>query len=160
VFAGYWRDPEKTSAEFTADGWFKTGDLARIDRNGYLHIAGRVKDLVISGGCNVYPREVESELDALPGVAESAVFGAPHPGVGEGLPPSLCPRPSGAVGSADHRVLNERLARYKVPKRVLLVAELPRNTMGKVQKSALRAPTHASIVLPRRTMCDNDTLGT
>src|SRR5256885_16660268 len=78
VFAGYWRDPDKTSAEFTADGWFKTGDLGRIDRDGYVHIAGRVKDLVISAGCNVYPREVESELEALPGVAESAVFGAPR----------------------------------------------------------------------------------
>jgi len=93
VFAGYWRDPEKTSAEFTADGWFKTGDLARIDRSGYLHIAGRVKDLVISGGCNVYPREVESELDALPGVAESAVFGAPHPDFGEGVTAVIVPRP-------------------------------------------------------------------
>jgi malonyl-CoA/methylmalonyl-CoA synthetase len=140
VFAGYWRDPEKTSAEFTADGWFKTGDLARIDRSGYLHIAGRVKDLVISGGCNVYPREVESELDALPGVAESAVFGAPHPDFGEGVTAAIVPE-AGAVLSEAQIIesLNARLARYKVPKRVLLVAELPRNTMGKVQKSALRA---------------------
>jgi malonyl-CoA/methylmalonyl-CoA synthetase len=140
VFAGYWRDPEKTRAEFTADGWFKTGDLARIDRNGYVHIAGRVKDLVISGGCNVYPGEVESELDALPGVAESAVFGAPHPDFGEGVTAVIVPE-AGAVLSEAQIIesLSARLARYKVPKRVLLVAELPRNAMGKVQKDALRA---------------------
>jgi malonyl-CoA/methylmalonyl-CoA synthetase len=140
VFAGYWRDPEKTRAEFTADGWFKTGDLARIDRNGYVHIAGRVKDLIISGGCNVYPREVESELDALPGVAESAVFGAPHPDFGEGVTAVIVPA-AGAVLSEAQIIqsLSARLARYKVPKRVLLVAELPRNAMGKVQKDALRA---------------------
>jgi malonyl-CoA/methylmalonyl-CoA synthetase len=140
VFAGYWRDPEKTRAEFTADGWFKTGDLARIDRNGYVYIAGRVKDLVISGGFNVYPREVEAELDALPGVAESAVFGAPHPDFGEGVTAVVVPE-AGAVLSEAQIIesLGARLTRYKVPKRVLLVAELPRNAMGKVQKDALRA---------------------
>jgi len=140
VFAGYWRDPDRTRAGFTADGWFKTGDLGRIDRNGYVHIAGRVKDLVISGGCNVYPREVESELDALPGVAESAVFGAPHPDFGEGVTAVVVPE-AGAVLSEAQVIesLGARLARYKIPKRVLLVAELPRNAMGKVQKDALRA---------------------
>jgi malonyl-CoA/methylmalonyl-CoA synthetase len=140
VFAGFWRDPEKTRAEFTADGWFKTGDLARIDRNGYVHIAGRVKDLVISGGCNVYPGEVESELDALPGVAESAVFGAPHPDFGEGVTAVIVPELGAVLSEAQIiKFLSARLARYKVPKRVLLVAELPRNAMGKVQKDALRA---------------------
>ena len=140
VFAGYWRDPDRTSAEFTADGWFKTGDLGRIDRDGYVHIAGRVKDLVISAGCNVYPREVESELEALAGVAESAVFGAPHPDFGEGVTAVIVPE-AGAVLSEAQVIesLSTRLARYKVPKRVLLVAELPRNAMGKVQKDALRA---------------------
>src|SRR5256714_5385478 len=140
VFAGYWRDPDRTSAEFTADGWFKTGDLGRIDRDGYVRIAGRVKDLVISGGCNVYPREVESELEALPGVAESAVFGAPHPDFGEGVTAVIVPA-AGAVLSEAQGIesLSTRLARYKVPKRVLLVAQLPRNAMGKVQKDALRA---------------------
>jgi len=145
VFAGYWRDPEKTRAEFTADGWFKTGDLARIDRDGYVHIAGRVKDLVISGGCNVYPGEVESELDALPGVAESAVFGAPHPDFGEGVTAVIVPEPGAVLSEAQIiESLSARLARYKVPKRILLVAELPRNAMGKVQKDALRA-TYASL---------------
>jgi len=140
VFAGYWKDPEKTRAEFTADGWFKTGDLARIDRNGYVHIAGRVKDLVISGGCNVYPGEVESELDALPGVAESAVFGAPHPDFGEGVTAVIVPEAGAVLSEAQIiKSLSARLARYKVPKHVLLVAELPRNAMGKVQKDALRA---------------------
>ena len=145
VFAGYWRDSDRTSAEFTADGWFKTGDLGRIDRNGYVHIAGRVKDLVISGGCNVYPREVESELEALPGVAESAVFGAPHPDFGEGVTAVIVPEPGAVLSEAQLiESLSRRLARYKVPKRVLLVAELPRNAMGKVQKDALRA-TYASL---------------
>ncbi len=140
VFAGYWRDPDRTRAGFTADGWFKTGDLGRIDRNGYVHIAGRVKDLVISGGCNVYPREVESELDALPGVAESAVFGAPHPDFGEGVTAVVVPEAGAVLSEAQViEALGARLARYKIPKRVLLVAELPRNAMGKVQKDALRA---------------------
>ena len=140
VFAGYWRDPEKTRAEFTADGWFKTQDLGRIDRDGYVHIVGRAKDLVISGGYNVYPKEVEMELDALGGVLESAVFGVPHPDLGEGVTAVVVPRPAALLSEAD--IINElhgRLARYKVPKRVLMVEELPRNTMGKVQKNALRA---------------------
>src|SRR5207237_7148019 len=142
---GYWRDPDRTSAEFTADGWFKTGDLGRIDRDSYVHIAGRVKDLVISAGCNVYPREVESELEALAGVAESAVFGAPHPDFGEGVTAVIVPEPGAVLSEAQLiESLSRRLARYKVPKRVLLVAELPRNAMGKVQKDALRA-TYASL---------------
>jgi malonyl-CoA/methylmalonyl-CoA synthetase len=140
VFAGYWRDPEKTRGEFTADGWFKTGDLGRIDRDGYVQIVGRAKDVVISGGYNVYPKEVEMELDALSGVLESAVFGVPHPDFGEGVTAVVVPQPSSALSEADViNSLQSRLARYKVPKRVLLVDELPRNAMGKVQKNVLRA---------------------
>ena len=139
VFAGYWRDPDKTAAEFTDDGWFKTGDLGRIDRDGYVYIVGRVKDLVISGGSNVYPREVELELEALPGVAECAVFGVPHPDLGEGVTAAIVSKPGEAPSeSAIIEALKARLARYKVPKRVLVVAELPKNAMGKVQKTALR----------------------
>jgi malonyl-CoA/methylmalonyl-CoA synthetase len=139
VFAGYWRDPEKTRGEFTADGWFKTGDLGRIDRDGYVHIVGRAKDLVISGGYNVYPKEVETELDALSGVSESAVFGVPHPDFGEGVTAVVVPRPEATLTEADIiNSLQARLARYKIPKRVLLIDELPRNAMGKVQKNELR----------------------
>jgi malonyl-CoA/methylmalonyl-CoA synthetase len=139
VFAGYWRDEEKTQGEFTADGWFKTGDVGRIDSEGYVHIVGRVKDLVISGGYNVYPKEVETELDSVEGVLESAVFGVPHPDFGEGVTAAIVPK-AGAVLSEDAIIesVKMRLARYKVPKRILLVEELPRNAMGKVQKNALR----------------------
>jgi malonyl-CoA/methylmalonyl-CoA synthetase len=139
VFAGYWRDSAKTTGEFTADGWFKTGDLGRIDRDGYVHIVGRVKDLVISGGFNVYPKEVELELDALPGVLESAVFGVAHPDLGEGVTAVVAAQPGAALSEDEIlEALGARLARYKVPMRVLVIAELPRNAMGKVQKSALR----------------------
>jgi malonyl-CoA/methylmalonyl-CoA synthetase len=139
VFAGYWRDEEKTRAEFSADGWFKTGDVGRVDRNGYVHIVGRAKDLVISGGYNVYPKEVEKELDAIEGVLESAVFGVPHPDFGEGVTAVVVAK-AGAVLSEEAIIesIKPRLARYKVPKRVVVVAELPRNAMGKVQKNALR----------------------
>jgi malonyl-CoA/methylmalonyl-CoA synthetase len=139
VFAGYWRDEEKTRKEFTADGWFKTGDLGRIDLNGYVHIVGRAKDLVISGGYNVYPKEVEAELDALSGILESAVFGVPHPDFGEGVTAAVVPKPGSMLTESEIMdSIKERLARYKVPKRIILMEELPRNTMGKVQKSALR----------------------
>ncbi len=139
VFAGYWRDEQKTRSEFSADGWFKTGDVGRIDRDGYVHIVGRAKDLVISGGYNVYPKEVETELDAIEGVLESAVFGVPHPDFGEGVTAAVVAKP-GAVLSEEAIIesVKARLARYKVPKRILLVEELPRNAMGKVQKNALR----------------------
>lgn len=140
VFAGYWGDVEKTRAEFTADGWFKTGDLGRIDPNGYLFIDGRAKDLVISGGYNVSPGEVEAELDAVEGIAESAVFGVPHPDFGEGVAAAVVMRPGAQLSEA---VLVEavkgRLAGYKIPKRIIFVGELPRNAMGKVQKNALRS---------------------
>ena len=139
VFAGYWRDEEKTRAEFSADGWFKTGDVGRIDGNGYVHIVGRAKDLVISGGYNVYPKEVEAELDAVEGVLESAVFGVPHPDFGEGVTAVVVAKPGAALSEeAIIESIKARLARYKVPKRILLVEELPRNAMGKVQKNALR----------------------
>jgi malonyl-CoA/methylmalonyl-CoA synthetase len=139
VFAGYWRDEEKTRKEFTADGWFKTGDLGRIDANGYVHIVGRAKDLVISGGYNVYPKEVEAELDALTGILESAVFGVPHPDFGEGVTAAVVAKPGASLSESDiMESIKERLARYKIPKRIILLEELPRNTMGKVQKSALR----------------------
>jgi malonyl-CoA/methylmalonyl-CoA synthetase len=139
VFAGYWRDEEKTRAEFTPDGWFKTGDVGRIDRHGYVHIVGRAKDLVISGGYNVYPKEVETELDSVEGVLESAVFGVPHPDFGEGVTAAVVAK-AGALLSEDAIIesVKARLARYKVPKRILVVEELPRNAMGKVQKNALR----------------------
>ena len=139
VFKGYWRMPEKTAAEFRPDGFFITGDLGRIDGRGYLHIVGRGKDLIISGGFNVYPKEVEGEIDALPGVLESAVIGVPHPDFGEGVVAVLVPDHSTPVTEAAvTAALNGRLARYKQPKRVIVVDELPRNSMGKVQKALLR----------------------
>ncbi len=145
VFAGYWQDPGKTQREFTPDGWFKTGDIGRIDADGYVYIVGRAKDLVITGGYNVYPKEVETELDALPGILESAVFGVPHPDYGEGVTAVVVPEPAAVLSEADIiKSMQERLARYKVPKRVLLIEELPRNTMGKVQKNLLRA-AHAGL---------------
>jgi malonyl-CoA/methylmalonyl-CoA synthetase len=139
VFVGYWGDEAKTRNEFSADGWFNTGDVGRVDEAGYVHIVGRAKDLVISGGYNVYPKEVETELDALDGVQESAVFGVPHPDFGEGVTAAIVPKPG--VVLSERAIIDSvkaRLARYKVPKRILLVDELPRNTMGKVQKNTLR----------------------
>jgi malonyl-CoA/methylmalonyl-CoA synthetase len=139
VFKGYWRMPEKTMAEFRADGFFITGDLGRIDERGYVHIVGRGKDLVITGGYNVYPKEVESEIDALPGVVESAVIGVPHPDFGEGVTAVVTCKPGATVTERDVlSALDGRLAKYKLPKRVLFVDDLPRNTMGKVQKNVLR----------------------
>jgi len=139
VFHGYWRMPEKTKAEFRPDGFFITGDVAKIDERGYVHIVGRAKDLVITGGYNVYPKEVETELDAIPGVAESAVIGVPHPDFGEGVT-AVVVTEKGAKLSEDDVIeaLAERLAKFKQPKRVFFVEELPRNTMGKVQKNVLR----------------------
>ncbi len=139
VFQGYWRMPDKTAEEFRADGFFITGDLGLIDERGYVHIVGRGKDLIISGGFNVYPKEIEMLIDELPGVAESAVIGVPHPDFGEGVTAVVVPRPGASLDEAT--VLNAlagRLARYKQPKRVFFVTELPRNTMGKVQKNQLR----------------------
>ena len=140
VCAGYWRDAPKTRAAFSAEGWFRTGDLGRIDEAGYVWIVGRATDLVISGGYNVYPKEVEAQLDAVPGVAESAVFGLPHADFGEGVTAAVVLKPG--VTLSEPQLLahvRARLSGYKVPKRIIFVAELPRNTMGKVRKDALRA---------------------
>ena len=139
VFRGYWRMPEKTAQEFRPDGYFITGDLARVDSDGYIHIVGRAKDLVISGGFNVYPKEVESEIDAVEGVLESAVIGLPHPDFGEGVTAVVVARPGATLTETDVLAsLEGRLAKFKAPKRVFFVEELPRNSMGKVQKALLR----------------------
>jgi malonyl-CoA/methylmalonyl-CoA synthetase len=139
VFAGYWRMPEKTREEFTADGWFRTGDVGRWDTNGYLTIVGRSKDLIITGGYNVYPKEIESYLDDLDGVAESAVIGVPHRDFGEAVTAVVVPEAGAALEeSALIAALKSRIAGFKVPKRVHVVDALPRNAMGKVQKNELR----------------------
>ncbi len=139
VFAGYWGMPERTKSEFRIDGFFISGDLGRIDERGYIHVLGRGKDLVITGGYNVYPKEIELAIDALPGVTESAVIGLPHPDLGEAV--------TAVVVSKDGKTLSEKeivttlradLAGYKLPKRVLFVDALPRNAMAKVQKNVLR----------------------
>jgi malonyl-CoA/methylmalonyl-CoA synthetase len=139
VFKGYWRMPEKTAAEFRPDGFFITGDLGRIDERGYVHIVGRGKDLIITGGYNVYPKEVEGEIDAMPGVIESAVIGVPHPDFGEGVTAIVVTRPDSSLTEADVLAgLAGRLAKFKQPKKVIFLPDLPRNTMGKVQKNILR----------------------
>src|ERR1700710_2382571 len=145
VFKGYWRMPEKTKAEFRDDGFFITGDLGKIDANGYVHILGRGKDLVISGRFNVYPKEIESEIDAMPGVIEAAVIGVPHADFGEGVTAVLvCDKGAEVDEAAVLKALDGRLAKFKMPKRVFVVDELPRNAMGKVQKNILR-DTYAKI---------------
>jgi malonyl-CoA/methylmalonyl-CoA synthetase len=145
VFSGYWRMPEKTKAEFRPDGFFITGDVGKIDARGYVHIVGRAKDLIITGGFNVYPKEIESEIDAMPGVAESAVIGCPHPDFGEGVTAIIVCKPGADLSEkAVIAVLEQRLAKFKLPKRVLFIDDLPRNTMGKVQKNVLRE-AHAKL---------------
>ena len=135
VFAGYWRLPEKTAEEMRPDGFFVTGDMARIEADGYVTIVGRAKDLIITGGLNVYPKEIEQAIDALPGVIESAVIGVPHPDFGEAVVAVLtADGDPGDVAGA----LRERLAGFKLPKHVAVVDDLPRNAMGKVQKHVLR----------------------
>jgi malonyl-CoA/methylmalonyl-CoA synthetase len=139
VFRGYWRMPEKTKAEFRADGFFITGDVSKIDERGYIHIVGRAKDLVITGGYNVYPKEVETAIDEIKGVVESAVIGCPHPDFGEGVTAVVVREKSSTLSESDiTSALESRLAKFKQPKRVFFVDELPRNTMGKVQKNVLR----------------------
>lgn len=149
VFKGYWRMPEKTAEELRPDGFFITGDLGTIDAEGYVSIVGRAKDLIISGGYNIYPKEIELLLDAVAGVRESAVFGLPHPDFGESVAAAIVPEPGAALDT--DAVLAEiapHLARFKQPRHVVLLAALPRNAMGKVQKTALR-DAHADVFAPR-----------
>ncbi len=139
VFKGYWRMPEKTREEFTDDGWFNTGDVGRIDERGYVTIVGRSKDLIISGGYNVYPAEVEGYINDMPGVAESALVGVPHPDFGEVGVAVVIAKPGVPLdGEAIMARLKAQLANFKIPKRCFVVKELPRNSMGKVQKNLLR----------------------
>jgi malonyl-CoA/methylmalonyl-CoA synthetase len=139
LFKGYWNQPEKTAEEFTDDGFFITGDLGILDQDGFLSIVGRSKDLVISGGYNVYPKEIEQQLDAVSGIAESAVVGVPHPDLGEGVFAVVVADGTTELDLETLRTaLGEHLAAYKVPKRLVLADSLPRNTMGKVQKNLLR----------------------
>ncbi len=139
VFKAYWRMPEKTKEEFTADGFFKTGDVGKVDARGYVTIVGRSKDLIISGGYNVYPAEIEGYINDMPGVAESAVVGVQHPDFGE-VGVAVVIAKSGVILSGDNIIadLKSQLANFKIPKRCFVVTELPRNTMSKVQKNLLR----------------------
>ncbi len=139
VFQGYWRMPEKTAEEFTQDGWFKTGDVGKVDERGYVSIVGRSKDLIISGGYNVYPAEIEGYINEMPGVAESALVGVPHPDFGEVGVAVVIGKPGAKLdGEAIIAQLKGQLANFKIPKRCFITNELPRNTMGKVQKNLLR----------------------
>ncbi|TVV72881.1 AMP-binding protein [Sphingomonas solaris] len=138
VLKGYWRNPEKTAEAFTADGWFITGDLAEMSADGRITLVGREKDLIIAGGLNIYPSEIEDVIDALPGVTESAVIGVPHADLGEAVV-AVVVADAGVTPEGVIAALDGRLARFKQPRHVTLVAELPRNAMGKVQKARLRA---------------------
>jgi len=150
LFKGYWKNPEKTAEDVRADGYFITGDVGKLDERGYVHIVGRAKDLIICGGFNVYPKEVETFLDGLDGVVESAVIGLQHPDFGEAVAAIVQKKPgrddvteAGLIAQA-----KEALANFKVPKRIWFVEELPRNQMGKVQKAALREQHKASFTGP------------
>ncbi|MBX6323633.1 MAG: AMP-binding protein, partial [Rhodospirillaceae bacterium] len=140
LFKGYWRKPDRTREEMRPDGFFRTGDVGRLDARGYLHIVGRAKDLIISGGLNVYPKEVELLIDQMAGVGESAVIGVPHPDFGEGVIAVVTPRDGQPPPDGERIIarLKRELAGFKVPKRVFVVDELPRNAMGKVEKARLR----------------------
>ncbi|MBD9394280.1 malonyl-CoA synthase [Acidovorax sp. ACV01] len=139
VFKGYWRMPEKTAEEFTQDGWFKTGDVGKVDARDYVSIVGRSKDLIISGGYNVYPAEIEGYINDMPGVAESALVGVPHPDFGEVGVAVVIAKPGAQLNpEAIVASLKSQLANFKIPKKCFVVPELPRNTMGKVQKNLLR----------------------
>lgn len=139
-FGGYWRDPEKSRAAFTDDGWFRTGDVGLLDASGYLHLVGRASDLIISGGLNVYPAEIEAVIDAIPGIVESAVIGLPHADLGEAVT-AVVVAEEGSATPSEALILaavTERLAAFKRPKRVIFAEALPRNAMGKVEKARLR----------------------
>jgi malonyl-CoA/methylmalonyl-CoA synthetase len=139
VFKGYWRNPEKSQEEFTDDGFFKTGDVGFLDANGYLTIVGRSKDLIISGGYNVYPKEIENIMNSLDGIDESAVIGVPHPDFGEGVIAVVVKEKNNKIDELKLiGLLKQELATYKVPKRIFAINELPLNVMGKVQKNTLR----------------------
>jgi malonyl-CoA/methylmalonyl-CoA synthetase len=139
VFPGYWQMPEKTSDEFRDDGFFVTGDMATMDKDGRISIVGRSRDLVITGGYNVYPKEVETEIDEIPGGKESAVIGLPHPDFGEAVTAVIVVQDGLEINAEKIRLyLEEKLAKFKQPKTVFFVSRLPRNTMGKVQKKSLR----------------------
>ncbi len=139
VFKSYWRRPDKTREEFTADGFFRTGDVGLIDGAGYVHIVGRSKDLIISGGFNVYPREIEGVIDAIPGVQEAAVIGVPHPDFGEAVVAVVIAKPGAHLDPETIAVqARAKLANYKAPKAVRIVEQIPRNAMGKVEKAKLR----------------------
>ena len=139
VFKGYWRMPEKTREDFTADGFFNTGDKGLIDSDGYLAIVGRSKDMVISGGLNIYPKEVELVIDELEDICESAVIGVPHPDFGEAVVAVVVPQPGTDIDASQLLTrLKGQLANYKIPKKIVCITRLPRNAMGKVQKNLLR----------------------
>jgi len=139
VFKGYWNLPEKTKEDFTEDGFFKTGDLGRKDKAGYVEIVGRNKDLIISGGFNIFPKEIELAIDQTIGVMESAVIGVAHKDFGEGVLAVIVKKENSEVNkSIIQEFLKKKLAKYKQPKEVIFVKELPRNSMGKVQKNILR----------------------
>jgi malonyl-CoA/methylmalonyl-CoA synthetase len=149
VFKGYWQMPEKTAAEFREDGWFISGDNASMDAEGRITIVGRAKDLIISGGYNIYPKEIEAEIDEIPGVKESAVIGVPHPDFGEGVVAVVVS--DGSQRLTEQSIiapLQGKLARFKQPKRIVFVEALPRNTMGKVQKAQLREIHNESFINP------------
>jgi malonyl-CoA/methylmalonyl-CoA synthetase len=148
VFKGYWRNPAKTAEDFRDGGWFVTGDIATRDSEGRITLVGRAKDLIIGGGLNIYPKEIEEAIDALPGVAESAVIGVPHPDLGEAVVAVVAREPGAEpTEAAMLEALATELARFKQPRRVFIVDALPRNAMGKVQKAALRAQ-HAGLFVP------------
>lgn len=151
VFKGYWQMPEKTAAELREDGYFITGDLGKLDEEGYVHIVGRNKDLIISGGYNIYPKEIELVLDEQPGVLESAVIGVPHADFGETVLGLIVPEPSASLDlEAIGQACKAALARFKHPRKLIVVDHLPRNTMGKVQKNVLR-DTYRDVFLPVET---------
>jgi malonyl-CoA/methylmalonyl-CoA synthetase len=147
VFAGYWRQPDKTAADLRPTGFFITGDLGVMSDDGYLTIVGRAKDLIIAGGLNIYPVEVEEALDALPGVAESAVIGVPHPDLGEAVLAVVVPRPGARLDAAALLAGLADLARFKHPRAIVIADSLPRNAMGKVQKAELRR-LHSGAFVP------------